>query len=49
VLVCFAGLCVIAIGFVARFLPETKNLSVEEITEVFERQAAGDRAPVGVQ
>lgn len=41
VLVCFAGLCLIAIGFVYRYLPETKNMSVEEITEVFEQQAAG--------
>ena len=40
VLVCFAGLCVIAIGFVFRYLPETKELSVEQITEVFEKQAA---------
>jgi SP family arabinose:H+ symporter-like MFS transporter len=40
VLICFAGLCVVAIAFVARYLPETKNLSVEEITEVFEKQAA---------
>ncbi len=42
VLVCFAGLCIAAIAFVARYLPETKQLSVEEITEVFERQAAGE-------
>jgi MFS transporter, SP family, arabinose:H+ symporter len=35
VLVCFAGLSVLAIGFVARFLPETRGLSVEEITEQF--------------
>jgi MFS family permease len=41
VLVCFAGLCLVAIAFVAKFLPETKNMSVEEITEVFDRQAAG--------
>jgi MFS family permease len=40
VLVCFAVLCLIAIGFVYRYLPETKNMSVEEITEVFEEQAA---------
>jgi sugar porter (SP) family MFS transporter len=39
VLACFAGLCVVAIGFVYRFVPETKNRSVEEITEIFEREA----------
>jgi SP family arabinose:H+ symporter-like MFS transporter len=39
VMVCFAGLCVFAILFVAKFLPETKGHSVEEITEIFERQA----------
>jgi len=44
VLVCFAGLCVVAIVFVFRFLPETKGLSVEEVEEVFEREAAGDGA-----
>jgi MFS transporter, SP family, arabinose:H+ symporter len=41
VLMCFAGLCVLAIAFVGRFLPETKNLSVEEITAVFEKEVAG--------
>ncbi|HEY2271279.1 MAG TPA: sugar porter family MFS transporter, partial [Jatrophihabitantaceae bacterium] len=40
VLVCFAGLCVLAIAFVGKFLPETKELTVEQITEVFEKQAA---------
>jgi hypothetical protein len=44
VLVCFAGLCVIAIGFVFRYLPETKEMSVEQITEIFEQQAAGASA-----
>jgi len=44
VMVCFAGLCIIAIGFVARYLPETKNLSVEQITQVFEDAAEG-RSP----
>jgi SP family arabinose:H+ symporter-like MFS transporter len=44
VLVCFAGLCLIAIAFVARYLPETKNLTVEQITEVFEDAARG-RSP----
>jgi sugar porter (SP) family MFS transporter len=37
VLVCFAGLCVMAIAFVYRFLPETKGLPVEEIIRLFER------------
>jgi MFS transporter, SP family, arabinose:H+ symporter len=48
VMVCFAGLCVVAIVFVFKFLPETKNLSVEEITDIFEKQAEGkdvDLAP----
>jgi sugar porter (SP) family MFS transporter len=40
VMVCFAGLCVFAILFVGKFLPETKGHSVEEITQIFERQAA---------
>lgn len=40
VLVCFAVLCVLAIVFVARYLPETKNRSVEEITAMFEQEAA---------
>jgi len=38
VMVCFAALCVLAIAFVCRFLPETKGLPVEEIVRVFERQ-----------
>ncbi|HEX9066986.1 MAG TPA: sugar porter family MFS transporter [Streptosporangiaceae bacterium] len=44
VMVCFAVIALIAIGFVYRFLPETKNHSVEEVTELFERQAAGEPA-----
>jgi sugar porter (SP) family MFS transporter len=39
VLVSFAGLCVLAIVFVALFLPETKGHSVEEITKLFEKPA----------
>jgi MFS transporter, SP family, arabinose:H+ symporter len=39
VLVCFAALCVFAIMFVYRFVPETKGHSVEEITQIFEREA----------
>jgi MFS family permease len=41
VMVCFAVLCVVAIGFVYRFLPETKGLSVEQNVRLFEREAAG--------
>ena len=41
VMVCFAVLCVAAIAFVYRFLPETKGLSVEGAVHVFEREAAG--------
>jgi MFS transporter, SP family, arabinose:H+ symporter len=40
VLVCFAGLAAMAIVFVWKFLPETKNLAVEEIIGLFEKQAA---------
>jgi MFS family permease len=40
VMVCFAALCALAIAFIWRFLPETKNLPVEEIVRLFERQPA---------
>jgi MFS transporter, SP family, arabinose:H+ symporter len=46
VMVCFAAIAVIAIGFVYRYVPETKNHSVEEVTELYERQAAGEPANV---
>jgi sugar porter (SP) family MFS transporter len=39
VLVCFSALCVMAIAFVFRYLPETKGLSVEEIVQEFDREA----------
>jgi len=42
--VCFAVIAVLAIGFVYRWLPETKGLSVEEAVSVFERQAKGRKA-----
>jgi len=45
VMVCFAVIAVLAIGFVYRWLPETKGLSVEEAVAVFERQAEGSKAP----
>ena len=48
ILICFAGLCLMAIVFVSLFLPETKGHSVEEITALFEkpaRQAVAASAP----
>jgi len=33
------GLCLMAIAFVYRFVPETKGHSVEEITRIFDREA----------
>jgi SP family arabinose:H+ symporter-like MFS transporter len=39
IMVCFAALCLAAIAFVHRFLPETKNRSVEEIVQIFETEA----------
>jgi SP family arabinose:H+ symporter-like MFS transporter len=46
VLVCFAALAVLAIVFIARFLPETKDRSVEEIIRLFEgKPAAREAAP----
>ncbi|MGZ4470741.1 MAG: hypothetical protein ACXVXM_02135 [Nocardioidaceae bacterium] len=44
-MVLFAALSVLAILFVARFLPETKNLSVEEVVAVFEEQAGAAPRP----
>ena len=46
VMVLLAGLAVLAVAFVARFLPETKHLSVEEVVAVFEEHSASPgRAP----
>ncbi len=44
VMVLFVLLAIMAMVFVWRFLPETKNLSVEEVVAVFERQATGTKA-----
>ncbi len=41
VMVLLAALSVLAMGFIFRFLPETKGLSVEEVVTVFEEQASG--------
>ena len=46
VMVSFAVLCVVAIGFVYKFLPETKGRSVEEVVQIFEREAEASKAPV---
>jgi hypothetical protein len=43
VMVCFAVLCVVAIGFVYKFLPETKGLSVEQAVGVYEKEAEGGK------
>jgi sugar porter (SP) family MFS transporter len=43
VMVCFAALCIVAIGFVYKFLPETKGLSVEGAVKVYEREAEGGK------
>lgn len=40
VLVCFAALCVCAIVFVKRSLPETKGIPVDDIIHIYERRTA---------
>ena len=44
VMVLFAALSLLAIGFIYRFLPETKGLPLEKVTAVFEQQATA-KAP----
>jgi SP family arabinose:H+ symporter-like MFS transporter len=46
VMVSFAVLSVVAIGFVFRFLPETKGRSVEQVVQIFENEAERSKAPV---
>jgi SP family arabinose:H+ symporter-like MFS transporter len=46
VMVSFAVLSVVAIGFVFKFLPETKGHSVEEVVQIFEERAEASKAPV---
>jgi hypothetical protein len=48
VMVCFAVLSVAAIVFVARWLPETKGRSVEEVVDIFEEAAGQHRPPAAV-
>ncbi len=47
IMISFAALCLLAIAFVHRYLPETKNRSVEEINEIFEREAEGGQGALG--
>jgi sugar porter (SP) family MFS transporter len=39
-MVLLAVLAVLAIGFVTRYMPETKNLSLDEVIDTFDQQAA---------
>jgi hypothetical protein len=45
-MVSFAVLSVVAIGFVFKFLPETKGRSVEQVVQIFEKEAEASKAPV---
>jgi drug/metabolite transporter (DMT)-like permease len=47
IMICFAALCLLAIAFVHRYLPETKNRSVEEVVEIFEQEAHDGRGASG--
>jgi len=47
IMICFAVTCLLAIAFINRFLPETKNHSVEEVVQIFEREAEGGRGASG--
>jgi H+/Cl- antiporter ClcA len=46
IMVSFAVLSLVAIGFVFRFVPETKGHSVEEVVQIFEEQAEAGKAHV---
>jgi SP family arabinose:H+ symporter-like MFS transporter len=45
VLMVFAGLCALAIVFIWKFLPETKGLPVEDIIQLFDKEAK--KGPLG--
>jgi hypothetical protein len=47
IMVCFAVTCLLAIAFIKRFLPETKNHSVEEVVQIFEWEAEGGQGASG--
>jgi MFS transporter, SP family, arabinose:H+ symporter len=46
VMVSFAVLSLIAIGFVYKFVPETKGHSVEEVVQIFEKEAESGKVPI---
>jgi len=46
VMVSFAVLSLIAIGFVFKFVPETKGHSVEDVVQIFEKEAESGKVPV---
>jgi hypothetical protein len=46
IMICFAVTCLLAIAFISKFLPETKNHSVEEVAAIFEREAQGQLAGI---
>jgi H+/Cl- antiporter ClcA len=45
-MVSFAVLSLVAIGFVYKFVPETKGHSVEEVVQIFEKEAETSKAPI---
>ena len=47
VMVVLSMLSLLAIGFITKFLPETKGLSVEEVVAVFEDEAAKSHVQTG--
>ena len=47
IMICFAVTCLLAIAFISKFLPETKNHSVEEVAEIFEQEAQGGQGASG--
>ena len=49
VMVLLAGLSVVAVAVVAKFLPETKHLSVDEVVAVFEEQRTGPQTSPSVR
>jgi MFS family permease len=47
IMICFAVTCLLAIAFISKFLPDTKNHSVEEVAAIFEQEAHGGQGTPG--